>query len=92
MVETIQVSREWSKNDLARSSTERALEVPDLFLPGTQQTIEVLSVLNEHFPGAVQPAEYEGLVIAPCFLVEAATLLRDRLGYAFLSCDSRIFQ
>jgi len=51
-----------------------------------QQTAELLSVLDERFPGAAQPAEYEGLVIAPDRLVEVATFLRDELGYAYLSC------
>jgi NADH-quinone oxidoreductase subunit D/NADH-quinone oxidoreductase subunit C/D len=86
VVEEIQVSQELSRNDLARSPRELVLKVPDLFFPSTQQTIEVFSVLNERFPGAAQPAEYEGLVIAPERLVEVATLLRDKLGYAYLSC------
>jgi NADH-quinone oxidoreductase subunit C/D len=51
-----------------------------------QQTVELLSVLEERFPGAAQPAEHEGLVIAPDRLVEVATFLRDELGYAYLSC------
>lgn len=52
----------------------------------SEPTAGMLSVLEERFPGAAQPAEYEGLVIAPDRLVEVATFLRDELGYAYLSC------
>jgi len=52
----------------------------------SQQTAGALSTLEARFPGAVQPAEYEGLVIAPDRLVEVATCLRDELGYTYLSC------
>lgn len=52
----------------------------------SEATAEVLSVLEEHFPDATQPAEYEGLVVAPDQVVEIATFLRDEMGYAQLSC------
>jgi NADH-quinone oxidoreductase subunit C/D len=52
----------------------------------SQQTAELLSVLEERFPGAAQPAEYEGVLVVPSRLVEIAIFLRDELGYAFLSC------
>ena len=48
-------------------------------------TTELLSVLEERFPGAVQPAEYEGVVVAPDRLADVAVFLRDELGYAYLS-------
>ena len=51
-----------------------------------QQTAELLSLLEGRFPGAAQPAEYEGVVVAADRLVEVATFLRDELGYAYLSC------
>jgi len=54
--------------------------------PLSQQTAELLSALEVRFPGAAQPAEYEGVVITPDRLVEVATFLRDELGYAYLSC------
>jgi NADH-quinone oxidoreductase subunit C/D len=46
---------------------------------------ELLSVLEKRFPGAVQPAEYRGLVVAPDQLVDIATFLRDEAGYGYLS-------
>jgi NADH-quinone oxidoreductase subunit C/D len=46
---------------------------------------ELLSVLEERFPGAVQPAEYEGVVVAPDRLADVAVFLRDELGFAYLS-------
>ncbi len=49
-------------------------------------TAELLSILEERFPGAAQPAECEGVVIAPDRLVEIATFLRDEPGYVYLSC------
>ena len=52
----------------------------------SQQVTELLSLLEEHFPDAVQPAEYEGIVVDPDHLVEVATFLRDELDYAYLSC------
>ena len=52
----------------------------------SQQTAELLSTLEERFPGAAQPAEHEGMVVAPDRLVELATFLRDELGCAYLSC------
>ena len=51
----------------------------------SQPTTELLSALEERFPGAVQPAEYEGVVVAPSQLVDVATFLRDELGYTYLS-------
>jgi NADH:ubiquinone oxidoreductase subunit D/NADH:ubiquinone oxidoreductase subunit C len=47
---------------------------------------EWLSILEERFSGAAQPADYEGVVVVPDRLVEVATFLRDELGYAYLSC------
>jgi NADH/F420H2 dehydrogenase subunit C len=47
---------------------------------------EILSTLEEHFSGIVQPAEHEGVVVAPDQLVDVAAFLRDELGYAYLSC------
>ncbi len=44
-----------------------------------------LAVLKEKFGAAVQPAEYEGVVIANDILVEAARFIRDELGYRYLS-------
>jgi NADH-quinone oxidoreductase subunit C/D len=52
----------------------------------TRPTAEILSTLEEHFPGAAQPAEYEGVVVAPDRLVDVAAFLRDEMGYAYLSC------
>jgi NADH-quinone oxidoreductase subunit C/D len=52
----------------------------------TKPTAEILSTLEEHFPGAAQPAEYEGVVVAPDQLVDVAAFLRDEMGYAYLSC------
>ncbi len=43
------------------------------------------AALMERFPAAVRPAEWEGLVVAPEALVEAACFLRDTLGYTYLS-------
>ncbi len=50
----------------------------------------ILNTLNERFPGAIQPAEREGLVVSPERLVEVATFLRDELGYAYLSLVSGV--
>ena len=44
-----------------------------------------LAVLQEKYPEAVTPGEYEGAVIANDKLVEAATFIRDELGYDYLS-------
>jgi NADH-quinone oxidoreductase subunit C/D len=44
-----------------------------------------LATLKERFGDAVQPAEYEGVVIANDVLVEAARFIRDELGYRYLS-------
>jgi NADH/F420H2 dehydrogenase subunit C len=48
-------------------------------------TAELLSTLEGRFPGAVQPAEHKGVVVAPDQLVEVATFLRDELSYDYLS-------
>jgi NADH-quinone oxidoreductase subunit C/D len=56
----------------------------------TRQTLEPLSTLEEHFPGAVQPSEHEGMVIAPSQLVDVATFLRDEAGYDYLSLVSGV--
>lgn len=52
--------------------------------PATRSAL--LSALEERFPGAAQPAEYKGVVVAPDRLVDVATFLRDELGYVYLSC------
>ncbi len=52
----------------------------------SRPTAEMFSTLEERFPGAAQPAEYEGVVIAPDQLVDVAVFLRDELGYTYLSC------
>jgi len=44
-----------------------------------------LAVLKEKFPDAVKPGDFEGAVIANETLVEAATFIRDELGYDYLS-------
>ena len=49
-------------------------------------TADILSALEERFPGAARPAQYNGLVIEPDQLVEVATFLRDEMDYAYLSC------
>ena len=41
----------------------------------TRPTTEILSTLEEHFPGAAQPAEYEGLVVSAEQLVDVAMFL-----------------
>jgi len=51
----------------------------------SQPTVELLSALEGRFPGAAQPAEYEGVVVAPDQLVDVAIFLRDELGYDYLS-------
>jgi NADH-quinone oxidoreductase subunit C/D len=51
----------------------------------SQSTAELLSTLEEHFPGAAQPAEHEGIVVARDRLVDVAVYLRDELGYGYLS-------
>jgi NADH-quinone oxidoreductase subunit C/D len=54
----------------------------------SQVTTKVLSALKKRFPGAIQPAEYEGLVVRPDRLVDVATFLRDELGYTYLALVS----
>ncbi|MBI5563889.1 MAG: NADH-quinone oxidoreductase subunit D [Chloroflexi bacterium] len=44
-----------------------------------------LAVLKDKFADAVTPGDYEGAVIANDKLVEAATFIRDELGYDYLS-------
>ncbi len=56
----------------------------------TQWTTELLSVLEERFPGAAQPAEYEGIVVSPGQLVDVSIFLRDELGYKYLSLVSGV--
>ncbi len=53
----------------------------------TPEPTDELFQLQERFPGAVQPApeHYEGLVVAPERLIEAVTVLRDEMGYTYLS-------
>jgi len=51
-----------------------------------QPIAELLATLEERFPGAAQPAQYDGIVIAPDQLVEVAAFLRDDLDYDYLSC------
>ncbi|HHS97307.1 MAG TPA: NADH-quinone oxidoreductase subunit D [Chloroflexi bacterium] len=52
-----------------------------------EPTDEVLTRLQERFPGAVEaaPEPYEGLIVARDHLVDVATFLRDEMGYAYLS-------
>ena len=44
-----------------------------------------MAALQERFGEAIQPAEYEGVVVANDKLVEVATAIRDDLGYDYLS-------
>ena len=44
-----------------------------------------LAVLKEKFVDAVKPGDFEGVVIANDKLLEAATFIRDELGYDYLS-------
>lgn len=44
-----------------------------------------LAVLKEKFADAVTPGDFEGVVIANDKLIEAATFIRDELGYDYLS-------
>lgn len=52
----------------------------------SKSTAEVLSILEERFPGAAQASQYGGLVIESDRVLEVATFLRDEMGYAYLSC------
>jgi NADH-quinone oxidoreductase subunit C/D len=52
--------------------------------PLAQLTPDMTS-LKEHFGEAIQPAEYEGVVVASDKLIEVATALRDDMGYEYLS-------
>ncbi len=52
--------------------------------PLAQLTPE-MALLKERFGDAVQPAEYEGVVIANDRLLEVARAIRDDLGYDYLS-------
>jgi NADH-quinone oxidoreductase subunit C/D len=52
--------------------------------PLAQLTPEMAS-LKDRFGDAIQPAEYEGIVIANDRLLEAAQAIRDGLGYDYLS-------
>ena len=49
-------------------------------------TSEALSAIEQHFPGAAQPAERVGLVIDSDQLHDVSAFLRDELDYAYLSC------
>jgi len=49
------------------------------------QLTPAMIALRERFGEAVQPAEYEGVVIANDRLLEAARVIRDELGYDYLS-------
>jgi NADH/F420H2 dehydrogenase subunit C len=54
----------------------------------TEQTIAPPSDLVTRFPDAVRPDErkgYEGFIVEPGKLIEVATVLRDELGYDYLS-------
>jgi NADH/F420H2 dehydrogenase subunit C len=44
-----------------------------------------LAVLKDKFADAVTPGDFEGVVIANDKLIEAATFIRDELGYDYLS-------
>jgi NADH:ubiquinone oxidoreductase subunit D/NADH:ubiquinone oxidoreductase subunit C len=46
---------------------------------------DLVAPLNERFPGAIQPAEQDGLVVAPDRLLELATFLRDDHQFRYLS-------
>jgi NADH-quinone oxidoreductase subunit C/D len=52
--------------------------------PLAQLTPDMTS-LKERFGEAIQPAEYEGVVVANDKLIEVATALRDDMGYEYLS-------
>ena len=52
--------------------------------PLAQLTPE-MALLKEHFGDAIQPAEYEGVVIANDRLLDVAQAIRDDLGYDYLS-------
>ncbi len=52
--------------------------------PLAQLTPE-MTALKERFGDAIQPAEYEGIVIANDQLLEVARAIRDDLGYDYLS-------
>jgi NADH-quinone oxidoreductase subunit C/D len=56
----------------------------------SQLTTEVLSALKKRFPGVIQPAEYEGLVVRPDQLVDVAVFLRDELDYTYLALVSGV--
>jgi len=53
-------------------------------VPLAQLTPEMAS-LQERFGDAIQPAEYEGIVVANDRLLEVAKAIRDDLGYDYLS-------
>ena len=44
-----------------------------------------LAALKEKFGDAIQPADFEGAIVAPGYLVEVAKTIRDDLGYNYLS-------
>jgi NADH-quinone oxidoreductase subunit C/D len=52
--------------------------------PLAQLTPE-MTALKERFGDAIQPAEYEGIVVANDRLLEVAQAIRDDLGYDYLS-------
>ena len=52
--------------------------------PLAQLTPDMTS-LKERWGEAIQPAEYEGVVVANDKLVEVARVLRDEMGYEYLS-------
>ena len=56
-----------------------AKAAPDAELTGP------LAVLKDKFADSIRPGDVEGAVIANDTLVEAATFIRDALGYDYLS-------
>lgn len=56
----------------------------------SRQSEPLLSILEDAFPHAAQPAEYRGIAVTPDRLVDVATFLRDELGYTYLSCVTAV--
>ncbi len=58
--------------------------------PTSPAVEEILPALEGRFPGAVQPAEYKGLVVSPDHLVDVAQFLRDDMEYEHLALVSGV--
>lgn len=59
----------------------------------TDQPTRVLDELEQRFPGTVRADErpgYEGYLVEPAGLVSFARVLRDELGYGYLSCVTAV--